>query len=191
MNKENSAPSENQERESLKSLSFGMVSAISRLLADKGFGERPIDIVEALAFAMFIIADTYSLARPEKDLAIEVIHQFYADMQDHFIEKIVIKDHDISDAEEIRAVGDKFHDLSRDRFAEYGEKFKEDISDPMSMSCPLTVSYLLDNLFLEPINKEEKLQLLGAVSDKVLYFWAGCAQSFKQHAGEAGVAPAP
>ena len=41
------------------------------------------------------------------------------------------------------------------------------------------MSYFLDNLFIEPISKEEKIQLLGAVSDKVLYFWAGCVQSFK------------
>ena len=47
------------------------------------------------------------------------------------------------------------------------------------MSCPATVSYFLDNIFIDPITKEEKLQLLGAVSDKVLHYWAGCVQSFK------------
>ncbi len=78
------------EREKMKSLSFGMVSDISRLLADKGFGQKPIDIVEALVFAMFIIADTYSLAKPEKDQAIEVIHGFYDDMQNYFINKVII-----------------------------------------------------------------------------------------------------
>ena len=57
------------EREQMKSLSLGMVSDISRLLVDKGFGQKPIDIVEALVFAMFIIADTYSLAKPDKDQA--------------------------------------------------------------------------------------------------------------------------
>ena len=62
---------------------------------------------------------------------------------------------------------------------EYGEKFKQDISEPMALSCPATVSYLLDNLFIQPLNNEEKIQLLGAVSDKVIYFWAGCVQSFK------------
>lgn len=168
-----------QDRENMKSLSFGMVSDISRLIAAKGFGDRPIDIVEALAFAMFIIADTYSLAKPAKDQAIGVIHDFYDDMQDHLIEKILVKEHNLTDAAEIETVAAKFHDLSRGRFNEYGAKFKEDISDPMSMSCPTTVSYFLDNLFIEPIDKEEKLKLMGAVSDKVLYYWAGCAQSFK------------
>jgi hypothetical protein len=167
------------DREKMKSLSFGMVSDISRLLADKGFGARPIDIVEALAFAMFIVADTYSLAKPDKEKAIEVIHGFYDDMQDHLINQIIIKDHNLADATEIQAVAAKFHDLSRGRFNEYGGKFKEDISDPMAMSCPTTVSYLLDNLFIQPIVKEEKLQLLGAVSDRVLYFWSGCVQTFK------------
>ncbi len=163
----------------MKSLSFGMVSDISRLIADKGFGDRAIDIVEALAFAMFIIADTYSLAKPEKDRAIGVIHDFYDDMQDHLIQKILVKEHNLTDAGEIETVAAKFHDLSRGRFHEYGAKFKEDISDPMAMSCPLTVSYLLDNLFIQPLEKEEKLKLVGAVSDKVLYYWAGCVQSFK------------
>ena len=163
----------------MKSLSFGMVSDISRLLAAKGFGDRPIDIVEALVFAMFVIADTYSLAKPDKDKAIEVINAFYDEMQDYFINQVVIRDHNLADAAEIQAVAAKFHDLSRGRFNAYGGKFKEDISDPLVMSCPTTVSYLLDNLFIEPIDKEEKLQLLGAVSDKVLYFWAGCVQHFK------------
>lgn len=168
-----------QDRERMKSLSFGMVSDISRLLADKGFGDRPIDIVEALAFAMFIIADTYSLAKSEKEKAIEMIHGFYEDMQDHLINKIIREDHKLTDTAEIQAVAAKFHDLSRGRFNEYGGKFKEDISDPLVMSCPATVSYFLDNLFIQPIDKEEKLRLMGAVSDKVLYFWSGCVQTFK------------
>ena len=168
-----------QERKKLKSLSFGMVSDISRLLADKGFADQPIDIVEALVFAMFIIADTYSLAKPDKDQALKVIHGFYDDMQNYFIHKVIIDDHQITDTAEIQAVADKFHDLSRSRFAQYGEKFQQDISDPMSLSCPATVSYLLDNLFIQPLNTEEKIQLMGAVSDQVLYFWAGCVQNFK------------
>jgi hypothetical protein len=167
------------EREKLKSLALGMASALSRLLADKGFGQHPIDIVEALAFAMFIIADTYSLAKPEKDQALDVIHGFYDDMQNYFIKKVISEDHQIADATEIQSVADKFHDLSRSRFAQYGEKFHQDISDPTALSCPTTVSYLLDNLFIQPLNKEEKLQLMSAVSDKVLYFWTGCVQNFK------------
>jgi hypothetical protein len=168
-----------QDRKQMKSLAFGMVSDISRLLADKGFGDQLIDIVEALVFAMFIIADTYSLAQPEKDRAIEVIHGFYDDMQNYFIQKVIIEDHKMSDATEIESVAAKFHDLSRSRFTQYGEKFQQDISDPMALSCPTTVSYLLDNLFIQPITKPEKLQLMGAVSDKVLSFWTGCIQNFK------------
>jgi hypothetical protein len=167
------------EREKMKSLSLGMVSDISRLLVDKGFGQKPIDIVEVLVFAMFIIADTYSLAKPEKDQAREVIHGFYDDMQNYFIHKVIIDDHQITDATEIQSVSDQFYDLSRDRFTQYEKKFKQDIADPMALSCPATVSYLLDNLFIQPITKQEKLQLMGAVSDRVLDFWAGCIQNFK------------
>jgi hypothetical protein len=167
------------ERKKMKSLSFGMVSDISRLLADKGLGQKPIDIVEALVFAMFIIADTYSLAKPEKDQALEVIHGFYDDMQNYFINQVIIDDHKITDVTEIQSVADKFHDLSRSRFAQYGEKFQQDIADPMALSCPATVSYLLDNLFIQPLNNEEKIHLMGAVSDKVLYFWTGCIQNFR------------
>ena len=97
-------------------LSFGMVSDISRLLVDQGLADQPIDIVEALAFAMFIIADTYSLAKPDKDQAIAVIHGFYDEMQDYFIQKVIIEDHQMTDADEIQSVADKFHDLSRRRF---------------------------------------------------------------------------
>jgi hypothetical protein len=168
------------EREQMKSLSLGMVSAISRLLADKGFGQKPIDIVEALVFAMFIIADTYTLAKPEKDLAIQVIHAFYDDMQNYFINRVIITDHQIADAAEIQSVSDKFHDLSRSRFAQYGEKFKEDMAGTMALSCPTTVSYLLDNLFIRSLTPDEKLHVMGAVSDTVLYFWSGCIRNFHQ-----------
>ncbi len=167
------------EREKMKSLSLAMASNISRLLVDKGFGHQPIDIVEALVFTMFIIADTYSLAKPEKDRALEVIHGFYDDMQNYFINKVIIGDRQITDAAEIQSVADKFYDLSRGRFAQYGEKFHQDISDPMALSCPATVSYLLDNLFIQPLDNAEKLQLMGAVSDKVLSFWTGCIQNFR------------
>ncbi|MDD2902449.1 MAG: hypothetical protein PHU44_08425 [Syntrophales bacterium] len=167
------------DRENMKSLSFGMVSDISRLLADRGFADSPIDIVEALAFAMYIIADTYSLAKPDKEQAIAVIHAFYEDMQDHFVNQVVVRDHQMDDEAELLAVAAKFHELSRDRFHQYGARFKEDIADPMSMSCPVTVSYLLDNLFIDPITPEEKINLVGAVSEKVLIYWSGCVQSFR------------
>jgi hypothetical protein len=175
---ENKETNSQPERKQLKSLALAMASDISRLLADKGFGQKPIDIVEALAFAMFVIADTYSLAKPDKDRAREVIHGFYGDMQNYFIQKVIIADHQMSDATEIQSVSDQFHDLSRDRFGQYGEKFKQDISDPMALSCPITVSSLLDNLFIQPITKQEKLELMGAVSDRVLAFWTGCVQKF-------------
>jgi hypothetical protein len=168
-----------QDRKQMKSLAFGMVSDISRVLADRGFGPKPIDIVEALVFAMFIIADTYSLAKPDKDQTLKVIYGFYDDMQNYFIHKVIIDDHKITDAAEIQSVANKFHDLSRSRFAQYGEKFQQDISDPTALSCPATVSYLLDNLFIQPLTNEEKISLMGAVSDKVLYFWTGCIQNFK------------
>ncbi len=167
------------EREQLKSLAFGIVSDISRLLVDKGFAQNPIDIVEALVFAMFIIADTYSLAKPDKDQALAVIHGFYDDMQNHFMNKVIIEDHKITDAAEIQSVSDKFYDLSRSRYAQYGEKFKQDIADPLALSCPTTVSYLLDNLFIQSVNEAEKIQLMGPMSDKVLYFWTGCIKNFK------------
>ena len=165
-------------REQMKSLALAMAGDISQLLVDKGFGQKPIDIVEALVFAMFIIADTYSLAKPDQDRAREVIHGFYDDMQHYFIDKVIIGDHHIADVDEIQSVSDQFHDLSRDRFAQYGEKFKEDISDPMALSCPITVSYLLDNLFIQPLSNEEKIHLMGAVSDRILSFWTGCIQNF-------------
>jgi hypothetical protein len=177
--KKNQGTQDQPDRKQMKSLAFAMVSDISRLLADKGFGDHPIDIVEALVFAMFVIADTYSLAKPDKDQAREVIHSFYDDMQNYFMRKVIVEDHKLTDAAEIQSVADQFHDLSRDRFAQYGEKFKQDISDPMALSCPATVSYLLDNLFIQPITKQEKLQLMGAMSDKVLYFWTGSVQNFK------------
>jgi hypothetical protein len=175
-----SGTSDNQERDTMKSLALGIASNISRVLVDKGFGEKPIDIVEALVFAMFIIADTYSLTKPEKDQAIAVIHGFYDDMQAHFIGKVIIADHQVADAEEIQAVSDKFHDLSRSRFAEYEKRFKQDIADSLGSKCSTTVNYLLDNLFIQPLDFEEKVKLMGAMSDKVLYFWGGCVQNFRQ-----------
>jgi hypothetical protein len=175
----NQATKGNQDRDALKPIALAMVSEISRVLVDKGLGQKPIDIVEALVFAMFIIADTYTLAKPDKDRAIEVIQGFYDDMQNHFIKKVLIEDHNLSDAAEIQSVSDKFHELSRSRFAQYGEKFQQDISDPLALSCPATVSYLLDNLFIQPLKNEEKIDLMGAMSDKILSFWTGCVQNFK------------
>ncbi len=174
---------EKPDREQMKTLSLGIASDLSKLIAEQGFGANPIDIVEALVFAMFVVADTYSLAKPAKDEAIAVIHGFYDDMQDYFINRVIIQDRQLAEADEIDAVAAKFHDLSRHRFHEYGKKFKEDILGPMALSCPLTVGFLLDNLFIDPLTQEEKLQLMGAVADRVLYFWAGCVQAFKENYG--------
>ena len=57
------------------------------------------------------------------------------------------------------------------------------------MSCPTTVSYFLDNIFLDPITKEEKLQLLGAISDRSSITGpAACRRLNKKHGGT-GVSP--
>ncbi|MCX5889940.1 MAG: hypothetical protein NTY36_10855 [Deltaproteobacteria bacterium] len=173
------AINEKPDRATMKSLALGIVSDLSRLLAAQGFGEQPIDIVEALVFAMFIVADTYSLAKPDQDKTIEEINSFYDDMQNHFIDRVIIKDYQITEAAEIQAVSDKFYDLCRGRFGEYGEKFKQDISEPGALSCPNTVSYFLDNLFIQPLNNAEKIDLMGEVSDKIIYLWAACVESFK------------
>jgi hypothetical protein len=174
------ATKEKPEREQLQVLSFGLVSALSRLLAEQGFGDRPIDIVEALIFAMFLTADTYALAKPEKDQAIALINSFYEDMQDYFLKKIIIKDYQVTDAAEIEALAAKFYDLSRNRFAEYGEKFQQDLADPMEMSCRGTAVYLMDNLFIDPLTDDEKIKLVRALSDKILSFWTTCVQTFRQ-----------
>lgn len=168
-----------QERAQLKSLSLGIAGHISQLLGDKGFGDRPIDIVETLVFAMFIVADSYSLAKPEKEQALAVIHGFYDDMQHFFIHKTIIQDHQITDPAEIQPVSEQFHHLSRERFAQYREKLQQDIADMMGLSCPATASSLLDNLFISPLDNAEKLQLMRPVSDKVLSFWTACIQNFK------------
>ncbi len=175
------ATNSKKDREQMKTLSLGIASDLSRVLADQGFGDNPIDLVEALVFAMFVVADTYSLAKPAQEEAVAVIHGFYDEMQDYFITRVIIGDRQVADAAEIQAVAAKFHDLSRARFNEYGRKFKEDILDPMALSCPITVGYLLDNLFIEPLTKEDKLQLMAAVADRVLYLWSGCVQAFKEN----------
>ena len=105
-------------------------------------------MVEALAFAMFIVADTYSLAKCDKDRAIAVIHGFYDDVQDYFIKQIIIKDHQIADADEIQALADKFHDLSRRRFDGIWRKIQTGyFRTPWSMSCPELqwITYLSPN----------------------------------------------
>jgi hypothetical protein len=168
-----------QERAQLKSLSLGIAGHLSQLLGDQGFGDRAIDIVETLVFAMFIVGDTYVLAKPEKEPALEVIHGFYDDMQHFFIQKTIIQDHQISDPDEIQSVSEQFHRLSRERYEQYREKLQQDIAEMMGLSCPATASSLLDNLFIAPLINAEKLQLMRAVSDKVLSFWTACIQNFK------------
>ena len=49
----------------------------------------------------------------------------------------------------------------------------------MGLSCPATVKYLLENLFISPLDNAEKIPLMRPVSEKVLYFWTGCIQSFR------------
>lgn len=179
MNISDTTVNKKQEIDLMKSACFGMASDISQLLADQGFAEKPLDIVEALIFAMFIMADTYILAKSDKEEAREVINGFYDDMQDFFIRNMIVKDRQVSDPAEIQALSVKFHDLSRNRYEGYREKFRQDVSDPAATSCPATVNYFLDNLFIQTLEQEEKMQLLGTVSDKVLHYWAGCVQSFK------------
>ena len=66
-----------------------------------------------------------------------MIHGFYDEVQDHFINKVII-----AGAPNDRGRRDSGHGrinftTSADAsFDEYGEKFKQDILDPMSMSCP-------------------------------------------------------
>lgn len=167
------------ERERMKSLFHGIEGDISRLLADEGFGKKPIKIVELIAFAMYIIADTYILAKSDKNKAKEILKSFYYDVHNYFINDIIINDQEITDIEDIHSISDKFHDIINRRFLEYTDKFQQDIFRPLALSCPNTVNYLLDNLFMKPISKKDKNKMLIVLSDKIIYLRMGCRESFK------------
>ena len=176
---ENIALNEKHEREKMVSLFHGIEGDITMLLTDEGFGQKPINIVELIVFAMYLIADTYILAKSDKHNAKEILNSFYYDIHDYFINDIVIKDQKITDMEDIQSISNKLYDIICCRFLEYAEKFKQDIFRPLALSCPNTVSHLMDNLFVKPLSKKENNQLSLAMSCKIIYLWIGCMESFK------------
>ena len=52
-----------QVSELMQSLTLGIVGDLGRLLKEQGLGEKPIKIVEALVFAMFVATETFTSAK--------------------------------------------------------------------------------------------------------------------------------
>ncbi len=176
---ENIALNEKHEREKMVSLFHGIEGDITELLTDEGFGQKPINIVELIVFALYIIADTYILAKSDKTKAKDILDRFYYDIHNYFINYIVIKDQKITDMEDIQSISNNFYDIFCLRFLEYSDKFKQDIFRPLALSCPNTVSHLMDNLFLKPLSNKEINQISIAMSFKIIYLWTCCMESFK------------
>lgn len=162
-------------QELMKSLCLGIVGDIGRLLSDKGFN-KPIRIIELIVFGMFIVTETYSLAKKKSEKAEPQLDQFHLDMTNYVTKEYFLKDN--KDVDEIFELQDKFYDLVGIRYKEYRQLFSEDWSNP-GTTFSKTVGAFIRHLFDEPVSEDDKRHLIVVMHIKLLEFYAGCLQSFK------------
>jgi hypothetical protein len=172
-----------QDPELMKSLALGIVGDMARLCKEHGLGTKPIKIIEALIFAMFVVTETFSAAKKGLDQARESLDLFHEDMVEYMFKEYLYKDQKAKDMEEVQARFQEMRELINRRYQEYRQNFLEDYQDKQ-MSFHRTFNSLAGYLLQEaPPEGEEKNRLIADFSVKLAHFWGGCMSTFKAGPG--------
>jgi hypothetical protein len=172
-----------KEAELMKSLALGIVGDLGRLLKEHGLGQKPIKILEAIIFAMFVVTETFSAAKKGLEQARESLDLFHEDMVEYMFKEYLYKDQKARDMEEVTARFQEMKELINLRYQEYRQNFLADYQDKQ-MSFSRTFNSLAGYLLAEPLpDGEEKNKLISAFSVKLAHFWSGCMSSFQPGPG--------
>jgi hypothetical protein len=172
-----------KEPDIMKSLALGIVGDLGRLFKEHGLGQKPIKIVEALIFAMFVVTETFTAARKGLDQARESLDLFHEDMVEYMFKEYLFKDQKARDMEEVKAHFQQMKELINQRYQEYRQNFLEDYQDKQ-MSFRRTFDSLSGYVLPEPLPEgEDKNNLIAAFSMKLAHFWSGCMSSFQPGPG--------
>ena len=172
-----------KEPDIMKSLALGIVGDLGRLFKEHGLGQKPIKIVEALIFAMFVVTETFTAAKKGLDQARESLDQFHEDMVEYMFTEYLYKDQKAKDMEEVQARFQEMRELINLRYQEYRQNFLADYQDKQ-MNFSRTFTSLAGYVLPEALPEgEEKNNLIAAFSVKLAHFWAGCMSSFQPRTG--------
>ena len=168
-----------KESELMQSLTLGIVGDLGRLLKEQGLGDKPIKIIEALVFAMFVVTETFTSAKKGLEEAREVLDRFHEDMIEYIFKEYFYKNVKAKDMAEVEARFQELHQLINARYQEYRQDFYEDYHD-QQMSFRRTFTSLTKYLLGEPLPEGgEKDHLVSVFSVKLAHFWSGCLASFQ------------
>jgi len=174
---------EAKEFQIMQSLALGIVGDLGRLLKEQGLGQKPIKIVEALVFAMFVVTETFTSAKKGLDAAREGLDRFHEDMIEYIFKEYFYKTAKAKDMTEVEARFQELNQLINDRYQKYRQDFYEDYHDKQ-MSFRRTFTSLANYLLSEPLPEgEEKDRLISVFSVKLAHFWSGCLSSFQAGTG--------
>ncbi len=177
---------ESKESELMRSLTLGIVGDLGRLLKEQGLGGKPIKIIEAMVFAMFLVTETFTSARKGLEEARENLDRFHEDMIEYIFKEYFYKTTKAKNMTEVEKRFEEMHQLINDRYQEYRQDFYEDYHDKQ-MLFRRTFTSLINRLLPEPIPEgEEKDRLVAVFSVKLAHFWSGCLSSFEAPQPEAG-----
>jgi hypothetical protein len=163
----------------MKSLALGIVGDLGRLFKEHGLGTKPIKIIEALIFAMFVVTETFTAAKKGLDQARESLDLFHEDMVEYMFTEYLYKDQKAKDMEEVQSRFLEMKELINQRYQEYRRNFLEDYQDKQ-MSFYRTFNSLAGYVLAEALpDDEEKKRLVSDFSVKLAHFWGGCISTFK------------
>jgi hypothetical protein len=163
----------------MQSLTLGIVGDLGRLLKEQGLGAKPIKIIEALVFAMFVVTETYASARQGPEKARGELDRYHEDMIEYILKEYFFKDAKAKDMAEVKGRIEELKGLINERYQEYRQNFYEDYQDKQ-MSFRRTFTSLITRILPESLpDGEEHDRLVAAFSVKLAHFWSGCLSSFK------------
>jgi hypothetical protein len=166
-----------KDKELMKSLCLGIVGDIERLLSNEGFNKL-LKVPELIIFGMFIVTETYTLAKKGLDKASPQLDQFHLDMVNYATNEYFLKDTSSGDISNILEFHDQFYDLVGSRYLEYRRLFAEDLGNPATVFSK-TLGAFVNHLFVEPISKDDKPHVIVPLAVKLTDFYTRCLQSFK------------
>jgi hypothetical protein len=163
----------------MKALALGIVGDLGRLLKEHDLGRKPVKIIEAVTFGMFIVTEGFMSVKQGLEPARASLDQFHEDMIEYLFTEYIFKHQKAKDMEEVKAKFDEMHTLINERYQEYRQNFAEDYQG-QKLSFQKTFASLFQHLFGEPPPPGDATdRLVSTFSVKLAHFFSGCAASFE------------
>jgi len=155
---------------------LAIVDFMTEVLAKEHF-DRPVNPTELTAFAMFVVTESYTLAKKGIAETRTALDTFHLDMTNYVTNEYFLKAHPNATDEELFCFHDRFPEVLGVRYGAYREAIRQDLKPNTIFRS--SSQLLMAHLFPTPLTKQEHERLLVPLGLAIAHSYVQCLGFFQ------------